>query len=526
MVRLGVVVLVCLAGSSALAMNGVLVDKSGSLDPHYDAGKVEPIVNAALAVTGGSDLAMFGDEPPQPVRSFAAIAAKSPGFPLTRLDLAALYAINRPYDIAFIVTDNVQDEGIAGQGIERFYSCIGGSDVAAAVIFPIVMPPGSGLSGLVVYGLALKQKSVKALQDASKAFPGRLRGDYKTQAFWLKPLDENAIHPFYPSGRPPRFKRFVEGDMVKGAASIAFKSDLKHLDLSRATIECDKAGVAIDTADELLKFEKDDYRIEPVELRDLKSGETLAGYTLYFDLGRLKLKSGIGPFFEAALAVGTKSFKPRAHIKFRLPGNGVTFTPEFLRTYHAGTPSEASNTGKVFAIGGLPARLVQHEIAIDTALVVPIQAGVSPVPTFVLLLLLAAVAVGAYFIYRLIGRRPRKLWDVCALRLEDEAPVPCRVEETRDADVVKLDRDVYGEIKQRGEVFVAAQGWSLENSTSSWGLTLKHGATARMSRGVSGSVQLTFSLREKGPAKAASAQPRTTPRPAVKPAPPRPVTRR
>lgn len=497
MVRFILGILLLAVSSFAAPKTIVMVDHSGSMRRHYAHEKVEPLVRAALEAAGGgkADLAKFGEGRPELIPDFGPL--KDTNYcNWTHLDSTIPFALARGYDVVWIITDNWYDaEEVKHQDL--FYGQLARDEVLAATIFPVTFAPGEGLFGLVAYVLALSREALPSYDKQRDGFLTRVATKVGTKAFSVKPLDHNAIHPYYPDG-PPKFPVFQPGQEVKGEAAIAFKSNLEHIDIRRASIVCDVDEVRLVTDDPVLVFGAASYEVTPVIVESLgpgtiHTGYRLTGYRLSFDLGKLELRKSFGAFIRAAFDVGVRTIPLRARIRFRLEEDAVAFTDRFQADYCAPTIADARATGRVYELGKLPGALVRNEIAIDTSFVVPIRARVGIGPFLVLILFLFVLGISSWLLLRYFTRTRLRKWAVQAKTPEDEQPTQCDVSYTGDVGTVRQGRDTYGRIEGSGKAFKVSPDWQPDDDGPGWGMKLEEGAVIRMTRRGSGSrVELTF----------------------------------
>lgn len=479
----------------------VMVDHSGSMRRHYAHDKVLPLARAAFdaAGTGKADLARFGEGQPEVIPDYGPLEATN-YCNWSHLDSTIPFAIARGYDIVWIITDNWYDaEEVKHQYL--FYGQLARDEVLATTIFPVTFKPGEGLFGLVAYVLTLSREALPSYEKQRDGFRTRVAAEFGTEAFSIKPLDHNAIHPYYPDGMP-KFPTFEPGQVVAGAAAIAFKSNLEHIDIHRASIVCDVDEVRLETDDPVLVFGAASYEVIPVIVESLGPGTTHTGYRLSFDLGKLELRKSFGAFVRAAFDVGVRTIPLRARIRFRLEEDAVAFTDQFQENYCAPSITDARATGRVYELGKLPSALVRHEIAIDTSLVVPIRARVGIGPFLVLMLFLVLLGAGIWLLLRIISQPRLHKWAVWAKHSEDEQPTQCDVSYTGNVGTVRQGRDTYGDIVSSGKAFKVNPDWQPEEDGPGWGMELKEGAGIRITRKGGGSrVELTFTTpgRESGP---------------------------
>jgi hypothetical protein len=436
--------------------NALLVDRSGSMRPYYNAGVVRDLGGAiydVLSRQGGAQILAF-DVDVAPLPGPEALSNQPLG-PFTYLDRAIDHATGRPYDIAWIITDNIESQPTdpdAGN-TEVFYRRLRSDAVRKVVIFPVLRSPGT--PGIVVYAVQISPGAGETFDREVNDFLGQVKGAYRTEALRMKPLDRDAVEVnlAQTAQRPKGWNGYKEGQQITEKLEARFKSRLEHLKIVDAEVEVPPAAPEFSAAS-LLVPEKREVSITPERVPTLDpQEESPQVYTVTADLGRVKLKKDLRSLWEAATR-GKRYEDITLRIAFviKVPQENFKFKDSFVRTYSAASLAEAKGTGKVYSIEKLPLLLSEATtpIVAENTLQIRVEYPWWPVVVLALLmlLLLGLLALVVFAAVRglsgLTGRTSK--WAVSAAT-ERGTPLDCQTDAGRVAvqgnEVGLISRNVF-----------------------------------------------------------------------------------
>ena len=405
------------ASAWAQAPQSVYVDRSGSMRPYYGSGLIRSIVEPLRTAVGGplAEYAFSTEVAPAP--SLDAIDALPFGN-LTYLDRVITNSERQHTPISWIVTDNIEDTGEAGN-TERFYAALRSAEVRRVTVFPILSAPGH--PGLLVYALLFDPASEVVYDRTLTAFAQSGAGVLRTQPLRMKPVDRDTVEvasrslaPLTRRGGP---KVYETGTPIEQAAEVRFKSRFEHIEIVDSALRVLDASPSFGPGS-LLEPERRELAITPNRIRALGPGdETAQVYKLTVDLGRLSLKHNPAAWWKAAWGASGEEAALDLKLGIDVPQQNFRLTPRFLNQYSASTVEAARATGKVYAIDRLLADVNGAEtlIQVDTPLYFRVNYPAWPAVLF-LGLFVSALAVLAGLV--VFGRRMlpgrRREWSVAA----------------------------------------------------------------------------------------------------------------
>lgn len=458
------VLLVAVLSQVVLAKPAIFIDRSGSLNHAYENGFMETVYSCVAAECRGAVLYAFGDQPPHECLNFAAVKALQP-FKWTYVDLAADKAVTEEHEIAWIITDNVQDEGPSrppGTGIEKFYRYIA-DDFGSAVLLPVRAPSGSGLSGLIVYAFARTGEDTLVLNELKRqvgGFVSRARDRYTTEAFPLKPFDEGAVEIVQRGGSVARFNEDVA---IKGSDTVIFHSARGHINIVDAGVVAHPASVV--RPKELP--DHPDFKIAPPTIQKLDASDsTTTRFVVTYDFGRYLRQGGAAGFFRGLFAAGSERYTMSLPFDIVVQPKSIRLSERFLADWNARSDSLAKAEGKILGLEQLTGYIAASELSIPCYYKKTVEV-VPPGWYLVLLLVLIALLLGlCYLVYWLVKSiigDPTRKWDVFAVVEGSEGL--CQQETSGRSTTVFRGGQTYGRI-DNGVDFVPEQGWDLVGADS------------------------------------------------------------
>lgn len=445
----------------------LLMDHSGSVRPYYDNGLFAALgdeVVKAAGETGTVQLFAF-DSTVRPASSLPALMNDRNLGANTFLDRAVQEAINRQCEIAWMITDNIQDnprDPEAGN-TAAFYAILRGQAVRRVVVMPLLQPPGQ--SGVAVYAILFSSAAEKAFETQVASIKERLRGHYKTEALRMKPLDRNTVEVLVegaPAGKQP--PTFEEGKDLTVTLEVRFRSRFEHLKIVDSHIQA--AHVTPEFAPEsLLRPERRETTITPDRVAALDPhGDTAQVYRVDVNMGKVRLKKDLKSLFQAGW--GGKSVETvalRLPLVIEVPQQNFRLRDSFIDQYHAPSIGAAKLSGKIYALETLPVLLADAQTNVATEIPVSFRVRYPWYPAVItlalILLLLAAAAGVVWAILRAAGSlKPKKKWSVTATD-EYGQELPATLREDHE---VLVDGDQAGSIQ--GNTFVPAAGAELIDS--------------------------------------------------------------
>lgn len=439
----------------------LLMDHSGSVRPYYDNGLFAALgqeVVAAAGESGAVQLYAF-DTNVRRVDSLDVLMNDRKLGANTFLDRAVEEAINRHCEIAWMITDNIQDDPHDQEAgnTAAFYAILRGNSVKRVVVLPLLQPPGN--SGVAIYAMLFSGAAENAFENQIRAISGRLRSHYQVEALRMKPLDRDTVEVLVQglSGgqQPPTFE---EGKDLSVTLEVRFRSRFEHLKIVDSHIQ--PVHVTPEFAPEsLLRAERREIVVMPDRVAVLDPrGDTAQVYHVDVNMGRVRLKKDLKSLFQAAW--GGKSVETislRVPLVIEVPQRNFQFRDSFLDQYHAPNIAAAKSSGRVYALGTLPVLLSDAQTNVATEIPVSFRVKYPWWPAVVTLaLVILALAAAAGVVWAILGLagavKPKKKWTVTASS-EYGQPLPATIREDQE---LLVDGDLAGRIQ--GNTFVPAQG--------------------------------------------------------------------
>ncbi len=415
----GAILLAAIAAVPALAQapQTVYVDRSGSMRPYYSSGLVQSIVEPLRRSVEGPLAEYAFSTEVAPVPSLDAIDSLPFGN-LTYLDRVITSSERQHTPISWIITDNIEDTGEAGN-TERFYAALRSPEVRRVTVFPILSAPGH--PGLLVYALLFDAASEGVYDRTLAAFARSGAAVLRTQPLRMKPVDRDTVEvtsrslaPLTRRGGP---KVYETGAPIEQAAEVRFKSRFEHIEIVDSALRVLEAAPSFGPAS-LLEPERRELHISPDRIRALLPGdETTQVYKLTVDLGRLSLKHNLATWWKAAWGASGEEAALDLKLGIDVPKQNFRLTPRFLNQYSASTVEAARATGKVYAIDRLLSDVNGAEtlIQVDTPLYFRVNYPAWPAVLFIGLFVLAlAVLAGMVLFGRRLLPGRRREWTVTA----------------------------------------------------------------------------------------------------------------
>lgn len=341
------------------AAQAVFLDDSGSMRPYYAGGLMRSIADPlAAAIDSGSSMQLYAfSTEVSPARSLQAIE-NAPFGNYTFLDKVIDRCRDRHVAIAWIVTDNIEDTGAAGN-TERFYGRLRSDAVRRVTVFPVRAPAGE--PGLVVYALLFDSGAGPLYESTLGRFVANGTGVLRTDPLLMKPVNQDTIEvtsrdlaPLTRRGGP---KVYETGVPVRAQAEVRFRSRLDHIEIVDSALRILDAKPSFGP-DSLLEPTRRELAITPDRIRDLGPGrETAQKYRLTADLGGLQLKHSPAVWWHAAWRHPEEEAELPLTFAIDVPRQNFRLRRSFLDQWSAPTLAEARASGKVYALDRLLASI-------------------------------------------------------------------------------------------------------------------------------------------------------------------------
>ncbi len=406
-------------GTGRPATQALFLDDSGSMRPYYASGQVRDITEPlANSINAGSSLQLYAFSTGVfPARSLQAIEA-APFGQYTFLDKVIDQCLNRHVDIGWIVTDNIEDTGEAGN-TERFYARLRSEAVHRVTVFPVRAPAGH--PGLVVYALLFNPSSGPLYASTLQSFMTNGSRVLRTEPLLMKPVDQDTVEvtsrdlaPLTRRGGP---KVYDTGVPLQAQAEVRFRSRLDHIEIVDSSLHILDAKPAFGPAS-LLEPTARQLSITPDRIRDLGPGrETAQVYHLTADLGELQLKHSPAVWWRAAWGHPEEEAELPLTFAIDVPERNFRLRRPFLDQWSAPTVADARATGKVYALDRLLASINAGDthIQVTSPLFFRVRYPTWPAVLWVSLAgLLLASMLGAALAARRLFRRRTRAWSVRA----------------------------------------------------------------------------------------------------------------
>ncbi len=397
----------------------IFIDRSGSMKGYYASGLVDSIVaplNQTVGAHGKLEEYAFSTEV-SAARSLAEIR-QMPFGNLTFLDRVIDASERKHLQIAWIVTDNIEDTGEAGD-TQRFYERLRGDDVARVTVFPVLSRAGE--PGLIVYALLFDPAAGRVYEDTLSGFEQGGAGVLRTEPLRMKPVNRDTVevtsHSLTPLTRRGRPKEYETGTPIRESAEVRFKSALDHILIVDSTLHVLQAAPTFEPGS-LLVPERRVIAVTPNRVSALGPGsETAQVYQLSVDIGRVTLKNSPAAWWKAAWGKSDEEAQLDLTFQIDVPHQNFRLTPKFLTQYSAATVQEARSSGKVYALDSLMSQVNAGDTRITLHSPVFFRVKYPAWPAFLWLFLLALIAASLAGIAVLLRRLllARKVdWSVTA----------------------------------------------------------------------------------------------------------------
>lgn len=472
----------------------ILVDKSGSMTLYYQSGLINDLVgkiDSLLRPQGNVQLIAFSDNV-RPIRGISELTSV-PWGAFTYLDQAIDYVINKKFSIVWMITDNIQDQpgALEAGNTEDFYQKLRGEAVRKVVIFPLAQHPG--VPGIVIYAILLSTNGSEQFEKDIPQFLQSVKGNYKTEALRMKPLDKDTVEMSFVGGKLAPGKTtavYKEGQVIRETLEIRFKSRLDHLKVVDAKLEVPLATTEF-APSSVLSPEKKEIAITPVTVPNLDpQGETEQIYTVSIDLGTIKLKRGLLSLWRAAWGKPREDVTLNLTFLIRVPQNNFKFKETFLQTYNASSLQLAKLTGKVYRIERLPSLLAEEttSIIVESPISFRVEYPWWPAVLFITLSAIGvAILAGAIWAAKQFTLQSGR-WTVKA---QTEAGATVSSEVTDDKEIVIQGRAV-GIIKRN--TFLLSDNVTLQDGEEEGEkVSLEDGKQIKIKMGRGGTFILIFS---------------------------------
>lgn len=444
------------------APQALLVDCSGSMRPYYQEGLIADLSATLLeALRAEGEVSAFAfSTTVSPLPQVAQLANLAFG-KSTYLDRAIDKAMALHSPIAWMITDNIQDQPGAKEvgNTEVFYQRLRSQAVKKVTIFPLRQPPGR--AGIVIYALLLDEAAQEQYEKGLAGFKRRAGQILHTDPLRMKPLDKDTVQiNFVRANVSPKgsIVLYQAGKPVRERLEIRFKSRFDHLEISDAQIRVVEGKARFDS-ESLLVPERRVITITPQRVWKLTAGdETDQVYVVDIDLGRLHLKHDLASIWRAAWGKSGEEAELKLAFVIEVPQQNFRLSKQFLQTYYAPSPVDASATGRIYALDQLPKLMSERLTEVRVESLLRFRVGYPWWPSLVWILLLlagAGLVVLLILILRKVSFARTKEWDVAA-ESDRGATLECQV----DRGNVSVQRDVVGVIERNK--FVPIKGVVLE----------------------------------------------------------------
>ena len=344
----------------AQTTQALFLDNSGSMKPYYTSGLLENIATPLTTsiTAGNSQLQLYAfSTQVTPARSLEAIAA-APFGNYTFLDKVIDYSQSHRIAVAWIVTDNIEDTGEAGN-TDRFYAKLRSTAVHRVTVFPVHAAPGH--PGLVVYALLFDPTAADLYNTTLASFLTNGSNVLRTEPLLMKPVNQDTVEvtsrdlaPLTRRGGP---KIYDTGTPIHARAEVRFRSRLDHIEIVDSSLHILDAQPTFNP-ESLLEPTQRQLSITPDRIHDLGPGrETAQIYHLDANLGEIKLKSTPRAWWLAAWSHPEEEAQLPLTFAIDVPQQNFRLRPQFLTQWSAPTVADARSTGKVYALDRLLAAI-------------------------------------------------------------------------------------------------------------------------------------------------------------------------
>ncbi len=404
----------------------LFLDDSGSMRPYYSSGLLHDIAGPLSAsITAGSNLQLYSfSTAVLPARNLEAIQS-APFGQYTFLDKVIDACRSGGIDIGWIVTDNIEDTGEAGN-TERFYRKLRSDTVRRVTVFPVRSSPGR--PGLVIYALLFTDKAAPLYDSTLERFVSEGHGILRTEPLLMKPINQDTVEvtsrDLAPLTRRGGHKIYDTGTPVREAAEVRFRSRLDHIEIVDSSLHILDAKPSFGPESLLVPSERQ-LSITPDRIRDLGPGrETAQVYHLTANLGELALKPSPLAWWRAAWGHPEEEAELPLTFAIDVPQGNFRLRRPFLDQWSAPTVADARATGKVYALDNLLASINAGDthIQVTAPLFFRVRYPTWPALLWIALFALAlAVLLGLLLASRRLLFRRTPKWAVRAVTPEGQA---------------------------------------------------------------------------------------------------------
>ncbi len=422
---------------SPRATQALFLDDSGSMRPYYASGLMRDITQPlAAAIDTQSSMQLYAFSTGVfPARSLEAIE-NAPFGQYTFLDKVIDQCQSRHIDVGWIVTDNIEDTGEAGN-TERFYARLRSDAVRRVTVFPV--RASAGHPGLIVYALLFGSGAGPVYNDTLHSFVANGSGVLRTEPLLMKPVNQDTVEvtsrdlaPLTRRGGP---KVYDTGTPLQAQAEVRFRSRLDHIEIVDSTLRILDAKPAFGPGS-LLQPSQRQLAITPNRIRDLgPGGETAQVYHLTADLGEIRLKDSPAVWWRAAWSHPEEEAELPLTFAIEVPQQNFRLRRTFLDQWSASTVADARATGKVYALDRLLASINAGDthIQVTSPLFFRVRYPAWPAVLWIVLFALGlALLIGLALAARRLLRRRTQAWTVHAAT-PDGQPLTAKLQDARIA---------------------------------------------------------------------------------------------
>ncbi|HKV91293.1 MAG TPA: hypothetical protein VJW20_01960 [Candidatus Angelobacter sp.] len=372
---------------------GVLLDRSGSMKPHYQSGLMHTLASRlvqAASSPGRPDIDLFDEGITAHIKDL-----DSADFNYTNKNTYLNDSLTKELEghaRVWLLTDNVQDTGNS-HDMADFYSTLHSEAVRRVYIFPLRQPQGEH-QGLLIYAISTQENDT-TLEQQVAAFRGLMK-DKQISELIMKPLGENTIE--IKLIEPAATKRFKEGEPLKFSSRVSIGPKYPHLYFESLPV----TGMNLETpfrGTTCLTAERHVSSIDPERIQTREA----ANYVISVDFGRVRLKRSLSCIWEAAFERSHETEEIDTPLVVKVPREKFRLSQKFLQEYTANDEQEAQATGKIAGLQELPSYLAPPETIVPIRVPTKIIVDYPFWPTLLVFLLLAGVVFIGYLAIKFLG---------------------------------------------------------------------------------------------------------------------------
>ncbi len=421
--------------TSPQASQALFLDDSGSMRPYYANGLIRDIaqpLEASVDARNAMQLYAFSTDV-LPVRNLQSMES-IPFGQYTFLDKVIDQCQHKHIDIGWIVTDNIEDTGEAGN-TERFYARLRSEAVRRVTVFPV--RASAGHPGLVVYALLFNPAARPDYGNTLSRFVTNGSRVLRTEPLLMKPIDQDTVevtsHDLAPLTRRGSPKVYATGTPLQAQAEVRFRSRLDHIEIVDSSLHILDAKPSFGPGS-LLEPTRRQLAITPDRIRDLGPGrETAQVYHLTADLGQINLKSSPAAWWQAAWGRPEEEAELPLRFAIDVPQHNFRLRQPFLDQWSATSVADARASGKVYALDRLLTSINagDTEIQVTSPLFFRVRYPAWPAVLWIVLFTFGlALLIGLALFARRILRRGAQMWTVRAATPEGQ-PLNARLQDAR-----------------------------------------------------------------------------------------------